>query len=184
MGVDCRAYIPVGTPPEDITDALAIICGAEVEKQIIDGGSGRSFPAHHMVEASYTLKMEENFWATVRLMTPLAVANSFNPSMWYPQYREGAFYWTLNERSYAFPIAVFKKLIDFFGGKVLYQDGQEQVFHESKGLVKRKANGGVPDDGRAYDRYQMQFLGLRKPTYKELAAADEESHYKEGGHGW
>lgn len=181
MGVDAHCYIPLGTEPDDIFTALALIMGADARFETIHGGDDGSF---EVVRSSWTYRlanMPGEMHGFLRPddeeAEPMVCDTIFFST---PSYHVDGYYWYMSARSYAEPIAVFKKLVDFFGGHVDFNDCDDVgIDHASDGVVKRRKTGETPNDGKAYERYQKQFGDLQPPTYRELAEADSQANYKQ-----
>jgi hypothetical protein len=81
----------------------------------------------------------------------------------------------LSARSTPFWIAAGRKVVDFFGGKIDFQDADEIRVDYS---VKKPRRANNPEDGQAFQDFQEALRKVQPITKADLATARRYASYK------
>lgn len=158
MGVSARIYLPNDVDARTLGRVIAVLAGDDFERSKY----GAVNPSGLKVEGIKSI--------------PGCCEITINGGHWcmYHYDIEDSNYRLLNPPSTPFWIAVGKKLCEFFGGKIDYNDCDE------RGCNKRwkKTRKNNPSDDGPWDRQNNRIAKLKPITKKDLEMATKYAYYK------
>ena len=172
MGVDIRLTLPGDVRVKDAAQVMGVLAGLPVE-QVAIGSSPAIFVEVRGISIEGTMFPET---AKISLDGPMVDGAINHFVHWYFEGDRG-FERVCLPPSTAFWIAIARGLIDFFGGKVDYQDCYEsEVDYEGPAYPFRESN--CPTDGELWDVFQKRILDLVPLTAEDLNAVRSFAAYK------
>lgn len=168
MGVDIILSLPSDVRVRDVMDVIGILAGCVVEER-------QSMYGAYKVVVGVKLKGCEDIpCSDITIMSPETMGGTRAHSVLY-HYEGQNGQRLLCPRSTAFWIATARRLVDFFGGSLIYQDseGDKPDYQKRR---PRKTNG--PEDGKPWEDFQRAKFSLKPLTEEELKAADKWAAYK------
>jgi hypothetical protein len=181
MGVDCHIYLPMDVDESNLGDAVGIF-----------GGLPKKFVMHErhvscdvdgvQVKPTQFASMGEIVLSAPpgnRLVDGEMVHHCY--FHWGSRFQKKLWI-MLSQRSTPFWIAVGKRLVDWFGGFLVYNDcGDEsgENLYEGRRSHPTDEDFMVPHDGESWDLYQKEVSGLQAVTTAELKAAWKKAAYRE-----
>lgn len=163
MGVDCRIYLSSRANVRDVATAIAILLGQKVEKRPL-GSDG-----WHVVVDGVKVYGIENLPECCHIK----VAERW--FLFHFEFGRGSGQRGIMPRSTPSNIALCKRLADFFGGTVAYNDcdsNRADYFVEERFDI-------LGEDDEAFYRKQERFLKIVPLTKGEIAECVRHSAYKE-----
>lgn len=163
MGVNTRIYLPHDVRIIDVANVIGILAGLEYsEEYLIPGVSVKSSSSASCAHIDITapkgktlIDGEENHYTLFNFEAGEDAGH-------YGRH--------LGPPSSAFWIAVGKKLAEFFGGAVIYTDGES--IKASEAPVKfRKRGINNPEDGVPWHRWKKRIREVKPLTEDDLMAA-------------
>ena len=171
MSVNSLILLPPDVRIHDVAMVIGILSGLKPHKQMLSGGG---YACHvDGAKADSCQNMPEMSTITVTGDLIDGETNHYTTWHWEPDNN------TKGERllypkANAFWIAVGRRLVDFFGGSIVYCDFDNKVNYSAK-KPRRRNN---PSDGDQWHAFQDEMLVLNPLTQSELEAANELSAYK------
>lgn len=170
MGVDCKIYLPDNVQIHDVARVMGIAAGLPFTKE----------PIGH--EDAWSVKVEGAYIDPSRVVT---LANiSLSGKLIDGEFRHDAIYHfeasqkgrLLMPRSTAFWIGIGRRLVDFFGGHVDYNDCDE-IYDDYIKIPKSRRHNS-PQDGKPWQKFQQRIAEVKPLTQEELIAFDIFASYK------
>ena len=170
MGVDCNINLPGNVRVNDVADLIGIAAGLPARKHDLD------------YKGAWTVRVDgvkvENACVVGLVDINLSgkmIDGQKDHTVFYHFEDDGSSGRCLLPRSTAFWIAVGRKLIDFFGGALVYQDcdGNEDYVKPAN-----PDNINCPQDGEDWQNFQQRMLDVQPITKEELLECDEFAAYK------
>ena len=181
MGVDSHIYLPTDIGPHYFADALGIFAG--LPKKLVDRNNVMACDVEGVeTKPTFTPSMGEIILRAPKghLLVDGEDTHEVN-FHWGSRFKKEI--WTLlSPRSTPFWVAVGTRLVDWFGGYLVYSDCGD---FSGSNLYKGKRSHPVdddwflPHDGDAWTEYQTEASKLTKVTDRELRAAWKKASYQE-----
>lgn len=177
MGCDCRVYLPDNARLRDIQDVMGALMGFKKEKQELSGGWRAKVKG---------VKAENSGSGTVEMLIlsgtlpdgPAKIARRENGegfmAFWHWEGHPG--FHQLSVKSTSFWITVGKKLVDFFGGYVDFNDCDNKE-KDYKKKVKTKSQNS-PEDGKPWEKFQERIMAVEPITLAEFNANIKHAAYE------
>lgn len=169
MSVDCNIYLPSYVRVEDVATVIAGAMGFKVETH-----EGYSWARQHDVKIVCT-------------NNPALLSLQFGPSPADPQDHSWYYFLEgddqinpgsrcLHTRSYKEIIAVGRRLVNFFGGRIDYQDCDSR----ERDYVRpwKKPDEVCPTNGKPWTDFQKRLLAVKPLTAAELDKAQTHAAYR------
>lgn len=161
MGVDCRIHLRQDCRVDDVAKVIGILAGLKPEKVMFDGRSGGYYCQVPGVEVKSSGAVVE---MAVIVLSGNLVDGRAGHSCYY--HFEGEPSGRLvSMASTPFWCAVAKGVVDFFGGRVDFNDC-DSVQTDYAAKPKGRNN---PTDGEAWGKFQDRMLKLKPLTRADLA---------------
>lgn len=169
MGCDCRVYLPDNARLRDIQDVMGALLGFKKEKNELSSGSWAAKIEGVKIENGGSVP--EMLILTGKVPDgPAKVARGDNGegfmAFWHWEGTPG--FHQLSVKSTSFWITVGKKLVDFFGGYVDFNDCDNKE-KDYKKKVKTK-NENSPEDGKPWEKFQERIMAVKPITTAEFNA--------------
>jgi hypothetical protein len=170
MGVDCKVKLPPGVRVRDVGKVLSILSGAKVEKRSFSNFGDSGWSAHVPSLAFKDAGVEP----TCTVITWIDGDQSAQGQLYHFEFsRDGSR--GMMGRSYAAWIATCKRLVDFFGGEVDYQDCDD-IDCDYKRESPPDFNA---EDGDEWVSLQERILNCQPITDEEIEVCEEFAAYEE-----
>lgn len=177
MGVDCKIYLPDSVGLSNVAKVIGAVTGCPMEKVPLtnDPGDPRWFVKVPAVE---TLLGAIPELAGIRIAHK-CVDGLYNHYVGYHfECEQGGR--LLMPRSTAFWIAVGCSLVSFFGGRVDFQDCDDENENSNLEFPDRGREVNNPQTGPAWQRFQERVFALKLITEEDWRACDRFAAYKIG----
>ncbi len=159
--------LPVDVRIADVAKVIGILAGLPADKEPLGGGSYCC--RVHGVEVKPSGMAEV---ATITINGDLVDGEKQHYSTWHWEPEdEGRL---LYPKANPFWIAVGLKLVDFFGGTIVYTDTDGR---KPNHRAKKPRQSNNPQDGKPWQDFQDAILAVKPLTKAELRAADKLSAY-------
>jgi hypothetical protein len=188
MGVDCRIQIPLDVPIEEVADAMGILAGLPIQTKTIES-CGQAIP--YPVVQGITYKMYDKTPGMVDILLNKETVidalvdgdNMHSVYFHHCSYDEpnGKVCNIMSPPSTSFWCAIGKKLVNFFGGRVIFNDSDYEKgtnVYTSKRHCPVDKWGRIPSDGKPWDKYQAAFAKLSPLSANDLERAGECAAYE------
>jgi hypothetical protein len=186
MGVNCMLYLPTNVKIDTVSEVMAILSGAKIETNKLDGS--RNPDEKYVSVAGIKFRVNESSPESVDIVLefPLTEAarearlNDGTPFAHY--YFEGD---DRNNSRMLYPAstpywcAICKGLVDFFGGKVIYDDSKS--FTTKRNVYRRKAKADKmnrPTDGKPFWDLHKRLRELKPLTKRDFKAVWKKAAYQ------
>ncbi len=169
MGVNSIILLPPDVHLDDATQVIGILAGLPAEKQTL----GDSYCCRVPGAVAACSCMPE--MATITLTGNLVDGDSEHYTTWHWESERARGERLLMPRASAFWIAIGRRLVDFFGGSICYNDCGDLNPNYVSATPRRLNN---PSDGLPWRNFQDEKLRLKPITKAELEEADELASYK------
>jgi hypothetical protein len=176
MGVDVRIMVNARARIRDVADVIGILAGKQPYKRDFDGFDGWSTevddveykPSKHMAEcAEIMIRSSQE--------QPLVDGHKNHWVLWHWEPSEKYHCHVMQPPSTPFWIAVGKGLVDFFGGKLDYNDcDSKDIDYEARGRVRL---GEYSEDGIGWEKLQNAKLNLKPITMADMKKMDKHAAY-------
>ena len=182
MGVDANLYLPGNVRVRTLTDVVARLLDAPTEKKDLDSKSHPGAWYAHTPEDVVifeSLSVPSMIDVTIKYIDPKITgqkAFGFGYHFEFGGNDNGACR-GLILRSHACNIVLLKRLADFFGGFVDFQDCDSVDIDYSVKFKKDKLN--CPQDGDEWQDLQERIMAVQPITQDELDDAERHAAYKE-----
>lgn len=168
MGINCRIMLPDRIRVNDVAEVMGALTRLPVMKQFFQG-QDRDWSVR--VEGIKVQPSSISECCEIQWITPdnerHFVLYHFEPSEVVGR--------LMMPRSTAFWVAVGKRLVDFFGGELDYNDCDRK----SVDYRRKRRTDCMPNDGKAWDRFQERKLKITPITDEEYADAAKHAAYGE-----
>jgi hypothetical protein len=173
MGTDCRVYLYPSAKIDDVAKVMGALAGCEVASKMIGGTHGKPFPVTEVKEAEAVVSTMPEM-SCIRITGGKAKEWGLWP-YWHwepdrPPFRGARL---IMMRSTAQKVALAKRLVDFFGGVVDYNDCDSSDNDYSK--PERK--GMDKSINKNFHALQAAMLEVKPVTEKEIKAAAKWAAY-------
>lgn len=170
MGVDITLSLPGDVRIRDVADIIGILAGCPITEHTGNYGTFK------MVEGVKILGCNEIPCSEIVFTAPkgrtLIDGEDAHTVLFH--YEGVKYERSMIPRSTPFWIAVARRLVDFFGGTLVYQDcGTGRPNYRKP--KPRKSNN--PEDGKAWHKFQAAKYGVRPLTMADVVAADKWAAY-------
>lgn len=176
MGVDCKIFLPANIRGDDVAKVVGLVAGVKPEKRYFDERRNSGYYCH-VPDVKFQVTTIPGI-ANIQLPCDqkLVDGETYHSVYYHFEYiHKGVNGRLLSPPSTAFWICVGKKLVDFFGGKVNYNDCKEE-WDYCKPFKHWKKN--CPEDGKEFNNLQNRMLSLMPITVAELKEAKKFAVYK------
>lgn len=169
MGVDCRCYLPAWVRVYDVALVLGILSGLEKSKKPLISADGWYTEVAGVRVVSGGDSQPQCVWIDCATVSRprVGVLYHFEPS-----YGKGRL---LMPRSRPFWIAACRRLVDFFGGELDYNDCDESDIDYT--VPAKPWEEISPEDGPAWQALQQRLFDLEPLSEEELAWAQTVAAY-------
>lgn len=165
MGVDCEIHLPDDVQIRDVADVLGILAGNKKEWRESKGArwvgvenvsiSGNTFPGLACITLPYCATKRDEIY----------VLYHFEP---------GCGGRLLMPRSTAWWIAAGKRLVDFFGGSIDFNDCDDSDVDYERPKPRGRNN---PENGEPWRAFQEALFAVEPLTQEEVDACAKHSAY-------
>lgn len=181
MGVDCKIYLPMDVDDRALADAVGILAG--LPKKLVDHSTYVSCDVNGVqTKPSHTPSMGQIILSAPsgKRLVDGEMGHEVN-FHWGSRFK-GQTWILLSPRSTPFWIAVGRRLIDWFGGFIVYSDYDEEKganLSEGKRGHPMDEDGFVPHGGEAWTKYQKAASELDPVSDAELRSAWKKAAYRD-----
>lgn len=169
MGVDTRITLPENVRVSDVTRVIGIAAGLKPRRYYFSNGDGWCVD----VPGSKVSTTGVPEMVRIELFGDLIDGKKQHEVFYHYECEQGGR--LLNPRSTAFWIAVGKRLVDFFGGELIYNDCDNKVDYSV--LAKPRIDNS-PSDGHLWYNFQERLEKVVPITKEELKYFDSVAAYK------
>ena len=178
MGCDTRVRLPYGTHIEDVGDVIAILLGNPVQWHDCTPTQGTRVTEQPtksgFIRTGVTYKPSESSPHLVTIVPP-TIPEMYGDGWWFLYSFEGAKGPNMSGGSRAERIALHRRLVDFFGGVVDYNDCGVKMSNYRR---KSPAWLGKNDTSKHYHDIQVAKFNLKATTAEEIAACEKFAAYQ------
>lgn len=173
MGVNCNISLPANVRVDDVASVMGAAAGCEVRKMLLNGTDSWAVRVLGVdVRGSDTCPG----MAVITIHNPTLDSESKHWCYYHFEHRGGRR--LLSPKSTAFWIAVGRRLVEFFGGRIDYRNCADVGFLE----IPDKPDGlNHAEDGAEWDALQMRIAAVKPITKAEWRSLDAVAAYKIGG---
>ena len=168
MGSDCHVYLPPATRINDVAEVMGILAGNKPRKEPLgdpEGSWAVRVPTIKAENSSVCGCAEITFWDSNKEQR--WAFYHFEPSKTGER--------LLSVRSTGFWIAIGKRLVDFFGGRMTYNDcGMTEDDYQQPHRTDIHESDGEP-----WQAFQQRIFDVKPLTKKEIKDAAKLSAYGE-----
>jgi hypothetical protein len=183
MGVDCNIRLPLDVPIDEVGEVVAALAGVSFKvDEFSAGGSDQRtlrvarFDKNNLeyVPSKYSPGM---FDIILKNKKGLADGEDTHTVYFFHcshDCLDGKVYNVMSPHSTPFWCAMGKRLVEFFGGVVVFSDCDSE---KGKNVYRRKRScpvdkwGRIPSDGKVWQEYQDAIINMPKVSEKELREA-------------
>jgi hypothetical protein len=184
MGSNCDVYLPPDVEPDKVARLAGILAGLKATQQDIGRGGDPTILTEVEGAGTKTCGISGMDAITLRAPDGLTLVdgetNHF-ASFHYCSRYNGRIYNKLYPTSNVFWCALSKRLVQWFGGVLIYNDcgylKGKNVFR-SKRHCPVDRHGLLSEDGPSWQKYQDALLKVKPLTMLDIEAANEVSGYK------
>lgn len=169
MGVNAIIMMPADTRIKDVADVIGILAGLPARKEMLDSTAYACQVSGVKVKPSSMAEM-----ATIEIHGNLIDGETNHYTTWHWEPDCGTGERLIYPRSNPFWIAVGIRLVDFFGGSIVYNDCGDMVPNYSK----KQAMTNNPTNGEPWQKFQDAKLAVKPLTQDELETANGFAAYK------
>lgn len=168
MSIDCAIKLPAYVRISDVATAMGILAGLPVQRRLVasHGYIATARPEGLILTATDTVGV-----AKIEFRSPLF---GFHHVLYFLEADNDDGGREMLPPSTAFWIAMGKRLVDFFGGQVVYRDNisaDEADDHMYKRATKPRKEIVTARDGRVWQALQEELATLTPLTIEEVDAA-------------
>jgi hypothetical protein len=174
MSVDCIIKLPMDVRIRDVAEAVGLLAGLKAKEKPMESGD-RAW-TFRWVEGVKVNPTSVPTMAEIFIEAPKGekqVDGNANHFTYYhfenPDGRR-----EIAPRSTAFWIAVGKRLVKFFGGKLDYQDCDGGAFNY---FAPKPRKSNSPEDGKPWEGFKRALYSIKPLTMAELKAAQKHAAY-------
>jgi hypothetical protein len=171
MSVNCNISIPVDVDEGQVSEVVGVLAGLNARIESLIHGNG----THVEVDGVEVRATSVPGMAEIVLRGKMADGESAHSVNFHycSRSRRGKIVNFLHPPTTPFWCAVGKRLVDFFGGEIVYDDCREE---KGKNVYRAKRScpvdrqGLIPDDGKPWRKYQLAVVALRAVSGRDLKA--------------
>lgn len=172
MGVDCNIHLPSNVQVKDVASVIGVAAGLKSERKLLGHTDGWYLHVNGVeVIASPVVTLADILLNGKMIDGELRHEISYH---FEPCCGSGRL---LMPRSTAFWIAIGRRLVDFFGGHMSYQDCDPSEDY-TKWPKSNRLN--CPQDGKPWQKFQERKEAVLPLTHADLVYCDEFAAYKMG----
>jgi uncharacterized glyoxalase superfamily protein PhnB len=177
MGVDCKVNLPANCSVSNVAKVIAAVCGGEKTKVMFGDHSGTHCDQGWFAQVTgYEVtptSVPEMAQIILTMRTLDGERDHFVNYHFEASRGEGR---VMMPRSTAFWLAVMHRVVDFFGGRIDYQDCDDKYNDYEVPAGTWEENS--PEDGEAWYDLQNRILALEPITVEEWQQYDKDAAYK------
>ena len=174
MGVNSHIYLDPTARLSDVTLVIGILAGLKAEKRFYDGKYATTGPYGARVEG---VKAEAcSFPELAAITIENGIGGTGRHCYWHWESEPNIAIpnaHMLSPKANPFWIAVGKRLVDFFGGIMVYSDCDGNIDH----AANRPRDTNFVQTGKAWADFQDEMLALQPVTLEEYHEANKLSAY-------
>ena len=185
MGCDCRILIPSDTRLNDLVSVMAIAAGGGSQKVFLQGDTGSWY-----VRTTGARVEPSSAGASFMIMSPSIFLNigkkmvdgeqeHFTMLHLAAEGRHGK-YFSMHPPSTPFWVAMGRKVINVFGGEILFDDCADKPFIVTS---KKPRKWNDPEDGEPWQKLQDDIFHVRPVTVKDMSCVALKTGYPKSGLG-
>lgn len=164
MGVDCRINLPADVRLSDVAEAIGILLGCKPERHDFDRGGWCC-----RVPGAETTPASVDTCAEIKIKPPKGEPR------WFLYHFEVEYDGRLiMPRATDVNIALGRRLVQFFGGRLDYNDCDSTDWNEAYDRPRPRNN---PSDGAEWDSFQAEMMELKPLTPTEIKKAKGVASY-------
>ena len=172
MGINVKIELPSDVRLHDVAMVMGVLVGFPKELKSLGDKSGSTY---------LEVKGIKIYSAVVPSCACISLASLgkgnmlfINDEVMFHYELEGRDYRGMYPRATPFWIAMGRRLVEFFGGRVQFNDSIGTEWDLEEGRPRRRNN---PSDGREWQVFQDAMFAIKPLTFKELADAEKFSPY-------
>jgi hypothetical protein len=173
MGVNCRAYLPPNVAVDKVADVIGAAAGCPVERYALD--SNRERRGRMCTRVRDVKVITTSVPTMVSIVVERATVDGEKSHFTYYHFEGEGGLRTMMPPSTAFWIAVMTRVVDFFGGRLTYQDCEGGVDYE---VSFKSDSENWAEDGDEFYSLQDRIAAVRPITEEEWRSFDEHAAYK------
>ena len=190
MGVDCRIQLPLDVPIEKVADAMGILAGLPTQIKTLNNRGeiirypfvqGITYQMYDKTPGMVDILLNLEKAAVIDVLVDGEKTHSVFFHHCSHDEPNGKVCNVMSPPSTPFWCAIGKRLVNFFGGRVIFDDsGYEKGtnVYTSKRHCPVDKWGRIPSDGKPWDKYQAALAKLSPLSSNDLESAKKYAAYK------
>lgn len=168
MGVDCKINLPDNVSIKNVASVIGAVCGCPAKKVPLNNTSWYAEVSGVVVLPTAIVEM-----ARIQILRTTLDGVSGHEVFYHFECRCGRL---LSPKSTAFWIAVGRRLVEFFGGTMDYNDCDDlECDYRVPG---KTGEDNSPQDGVPWHVFQQRILDIKPITEEEWRGCDQYAAYK------